>query len=546
MRPAHDPFTAPRSNPIGDFLTPDGPQPEVSSTPRSGGAVATPAARFPDVTSASDRWLLAGIVGLAFLVRLVPVLVRGSLYGVQMYDDGVYFGAALAMVQGLVPYRDFLFLHPPGILYLTAPFAALSNALGDPNAFAAARIAFTLLGAINTGLVVILASRMGRRCALLAGLLYAVWPAAVIVERTTWLIGPQITLLLVAMLALKFGGDAGTPAVRSRRALIAGLAMGLAFSTQVWNAVPGAILLVWLLAQSRHGTGARWRPPVAYVLGAATAAALAWTPFLLASGTRILRYVFLDQAGRGATTGSMLKRIRALEGLPIGSSATSWSAVLVVGAFLVVAICVAWATWRRPALRPWAILVAAQLCVIAILPPFLHYAGWAAPVGTAVLATTIDTAWIRRSASPRFRGALVLTSAGAIGVLLLLSSVRHVGHRLDLSRLRDATAAARCVSTDSPVLLIELDRLSRSVREGCPLVLDPTGTSFDLDRSSTADRAHRPEYQAAMAAYYGSGDATLLMRLRTGDGLSAATMASIRDHLPVVTEVGRVTVMTTR
>lgn len=51
---------------------------------------------------------------LALLVRLLPVLNGGGLSGIGNYDDTVYFGSALALVHGQLPYRDFLLLHPPG------------------------------------------------------------------------------------------------------------------------------------------------------------------------------------------------------------------------------------------------------------------------------------------------------------------------------------------------------------------------------------------------------------------------------------------------
>ena len=150
----------------------------------------------------TDLVLLAGLIGLAFLIRLVPVLRGGGLYSLIDYDDGVYFGSAVALVHGRIPYRDFLLLHPPGILYVLVPFAALGGIVGDATAFAAARFGFMVLGALNTGLVVLLASRLGRRAAVFAGLLYAVWQVAANVERTTWLIAPQNFLLLLALLAL--------------------------------------------------------------------------------------------------------------------------------------------------------------------------------------------------------------------------------------------------------------------------------------------------------------------------------------------------------
>ena len=63
----------------------------------------------------------------AFLLRLLPVLHGGGLYGRGNYDDGVYYAAAAGLVHGLLPYRDVLLLHPPGIVLALAPFAALAG-----------------------------------------------------------------------------------------------------------------------------------------------------------------------------------------------------------------------------------------------------------------------------------------------------------------------------------------------------------------------------------------------------------------------------------
>ena len=68
----------------------------------------------PEAADPRRRWLLgsglgrsSGDVGalllilvLAFLVRLVPVLAGGGLTGLLGYDDGVYFGGAIALEQG--------------------------------------------------------------------------------------------------------------------------------------------------------------------------------------------------------------------------------------------------------------------------------------------------------------------------------------------------------------------------------------------------------------------------------------------------------------
>ena len=60
--------------------------------------------------------------------------------------------------------------------------------------------------------------------------------------------------------------------------------------------------------------------------------------------------------------------------------------------------------------------------------------------------------------------------------------------------------------------------MRRNLDAGCPLVLDPTGISYDTDRGrplarSTGNwRLHAPGYQAAMVAWYTSGEVAMFVR----------------------------------
>lgn len=92
------------------------------------------------VRAATPRWLplswkrllpVAVIFTVAFLARLSPTLRGSGLYGLNFYDDGVHFAAATGFVHGRLPYRDFLLLHPPGIVLALAPFAVLGHWVGD-------------------------------------------------------------------------------------------------------------------------------------------------------------------------------------------------------------------------------------------------------------------------------------------------------------------------------------------------------------------------------------------------------------------------------
>ena len=492
----------------------------------------------------TDLVLLAGLIGLAFLIRLVPVLRGGGLYSLIDYDDGVYFGSAVALVHGRIPYRDFLLLHPPGILYVLVPFAALGGIVGDATAFAAARFGFMVLGALNTGLVVLLASRLGRRAAVFAGLLYAVWQVAANVERTTWLIAPQNFLLLLALLALAgpMGGVIGRPP-SARRSAVAGVLLGFSFAIQAWGAVPIAVVLGWLLLDRRRRAADRRRPALAFVATAAVVTASVCLPFFVLGGSQMIRYVVLDQLGRAPLSGSIVARFRAIEGLPIsGALAGRELSALAVVAFVAVAVLVAWGTRRRPAIRLWTAIAIAQIVVLFLTPVFLHYPGWLAPAGALAIAGSADA--VIESARESGRLAALFVTAYALGLVFLLpaSFVHTVGTRLPRAQMAAAVADARCVAADSPTALIETGTLTRDLQRGCPLLLDPTGMSYDDGVGTKKPRPDDPLYQAAMERWYGSADGALFARLATDD-LAPGTLATIRAQLPVTGALGAVTVL---
>ena len=275
-----------------------------------------------------DRTLLLQLAGLAvaaFLIRLVPMLLTGGLRGVVDYDDGVYMGTALALADGRVVYRDFPMLHPPGIVYVLSPFAALSWLVSDSTAFAAARVGFMVLGGLNTFLVGLVGSRGGRTTALAAAGMYAVWIVAARVERSTWLIAPQTALLLLALLALTYPRSEASPPVTWRKALLVGLLIGASCAIQIWGAVVAVVVFVWLLLRVVRQPGGWLRPMAAYALAGVAAVAIAFLPFLAAAGGTMLRLVIFDQIGRGAGGPPIGSRIRGMEGLPSGVADRRWA-----------------------------------------------------------------------------------------------------------------------------------------------------------------------------------------------------------------------------
>ena len=106
----------------------------------------------PPVVSApqqGQRWIFVLIGVVAFGIRVVPVLSGTGLYALASYDGSVYYTAAAGLAHGLLPYRDFLLLHPPGIAIALLPFALIGEHVGDAQGLAVARVAWMALGAFE-------------------------------------------------------------------------------------------------------------------------------------------------------------------------------------------------------------------------------------------------------------------------------------------------------------------------------------------------------------------------------------------------------------
>ena len=149
----------------------------TASTPHRLGADA----RGQVSAGARTAWTAGVIIfGVALLARLIPLLRGGGLTGLNHYDDGVNFAGSLGLVHGELPYRDFLWLHPPGVQLALAPFAALSYLVGEPASFVVARLAWIVLGSATAVLIARFLWPAGWLGATFGGLLYAtLWPALV-------------------------------------------------------------------------------------------------------------------------------------------------------------------------------------------------------------------------------------------------------------------------------------------------------------------------------------------------------------------------------
>jgi glycosyl transferase family 87 len=236
-------------------------------------------------------WALAVLAAGAWVLRVLPFFNRHGAFGYPVdYDEGVYFTASALLFQGLLPYRDFIFVHPPGSLLLWSPAAALASGWDAATCFVLARWLAAGVGALNVFLVGRLALRAwGPVAGLVAALVYATYPELVIVERGPFL-EPMLNLACLAMANVWL--DSPEDGRASRWWLWAGVLCGLAISVKVLG---GIWLVAALLSRSPR---AAWRSQLGLALTAGVTVLLLVGPFVAASPSRFLEDVFLFQSLR--------------------------------------------------------------------------------------------------------------------------------------------------------------------------------------------------------------------------------------------------------
>jgi hypothetical protein len=475
--------------------------------------------------------LIPAVIGIvAFFARLLSLARMGGFRHLMGYDEGVYFGAATGLVHGLMPYRDFVFVHPPGILALLSPFATLSSFTSDTTGWTAARLAIMGVGAANAILVYLIARRVSLVAALVAGGLYAVWSPAVWVERTTML---EAFVLLGTLMALWAIRD---PDETTRRLILGGAFLGLASSVKLWGLVPLVVIIVWLLI-SRAWKSAAW------VAGAAAVTMLVIVgPFFALAPHRMFEITILGQINREGGGTSRLGRVGRMLNIDIHQLVVHprLMQVAAVAAALVILVAVV-ACWRSlPLTRLWSSLLVVQGLVLMSTPVYFKgYSSFIAPALLLVVGSGAALMWHRltqRSHVPRALG------VGALTILLLIATVVSI-ERSDVKESLDHAAIAaaqpfvkdaRCVGSDSAGVLVLSDVLTRNLDNGCLSVFDFNGTIYSVDGggnpgslSAKERRLTSVEYQRLLQDYIHANDVMLLHRGKS-DGLSPETRAILK------------------
>lgn len=484
----------------------------------------------PSFAGGSWHWFLAiAIAAIAFLFRLVPVLRGGGLFGLGNYDDGVYYAAGTGIAHGLLPYRDFLLLHPPGVPLLLAPFALVAQLTSDSYGFAAARIAWMLLGALNAVLIWRILRPIGLFAALFGALSYAVFYPAVYADHTTLLESPATTALLLAILLLEPLSNASDLSRAS--AFGAGAVLGLTVAMKIWGVVTVVIVLGWLLLIRR------FRAALQVAIGCGAMAGLICLPFFAAAPTAMWHQLVRDQIVRHANRGATpLGRLDGIVGLRIVDRPHASMTLIAVIALL----CCAALAWTCREARLPVLLLLGQGAFLLVTPTwFPHYAGYTA----AAVALTIGAAIGRLIALVRARPARIVVAIAVAAALFVYASGWsdvHFGRRFPDRFKPLAASAPGCVTTDDPAALVETNALSRNLSRGCRFIADLGGHSHDMAAASgnMVSRNKNKPFQHLALSYLSTGSVTVLIRFSAGQGFTTKT-TGVLDQWPLLARSGK-------
>ncbi|HKP51400.1 MAG TPA: hypothetical protein VJ183_01980, partial [Chloroflexia bacterium] len=156
---------------------------------------------------ANMRWVSLGILLVLLLVagyaRMNQIWPQDVGISQNPYDDeGVYAGASQLFLQGILPYRDYFFAHPPIAAMSYAPALLYHfNEWGSPTSFMMARYLSVVYSLVTLVLLFFIGKRLaGLWGGALVGLLWALDGRVVEINRKVMLDGPMVLLSCAALL----------------------------------------------------------------------------------------------------------------------------------------------------------------------------------------------------------------------------------------------------------------------------------------------------------------------------------------------------------
>jgi alpha-1,2-mannosyltransferase len=452
---------------------------------------------------AGASWLVIALVGAAAVFSLAvgydQLLRLHELHGVLEYDDGVWFGSAVRMANGALPYRDFVLDQPPGVPLLVLPFAFLSRLTGTREALGIARLITPLAQAVTVVAAGWLVRHRGRIAVAVSAGVTAIYPWALIDQRTVML-EPYCAMWCLLGLNKAFVGD--ELAKNPRRLAAAGFAFGLAASCKLFAVLPLAVLTLAFILSSD-----RFRRLLALFAGAAAAAILVCGPFFVLAPAQFIRQVITTQLVRSTTAEpSIWDRLFSLIGLfepthVAGYPDDSHRADVLIVALFAILVLAGWvlhathARWGagdggkhrtgRSGLVTHLDLVSIGIVVLtaaALMEPpayYSHYSAFFAPFLAVSLGLTASNLAGSMRSVISIIIVTVLLLAGSVHAVRIIDAVGAGSGPFNAASLDSLIPPGSCVVSDNAPILILANRFT-SARPDCPLMVDAFGTTLSV------------------------------------------------------------------
>ena len=332
---------------------------------------------------------------LALFLRLWQLTKHGYLLGVTEYDDGVYFGGAVRLIHGTVPYKDFITVQPPGVMLLMSPVAALAGPLGTAKALAIGRILTACAGAGGVTLTGLAIRHRGVLPVAVACGFLAVYPDGAYAAHTV-LIEPWLVLFCLAGTLAVMDGD--HLAGRWQRLGAGGIAFGFAGVCKAWAVFPVLVLLAGMARMPRRA--------LVFLGGVVAGFVLPVLPFAVLAPHAFYNQVLVAQWSRTDDVRvSLWIRLASMMGFSHGPNLPH--AVLVAAVFATAAAGAGASLWatvasRRlpPALETFALFTTALVAIAFLVPNdyYYHYAAFLGPfLALAVVLPVSRLASVLRS-----------------------------------------------------------------------------------------------------------------------------------------------------
>jgi alpha-1,2-mannosyltransferase len=415
----------------------------------------------------------------AVLLRLLQLSRPGYLLGVTEYDDGVLFGNSVRLVNGVIPYRDFAVVQPPGSILLMAPVALVTKVTGTDWGLGIARI---LTACADCACVPLLGLLVRHRGALAAGVacgVYAVYPDALVASHTL-LLEPWLNMFCLIGALLVFDGDRVSG---GRRLAWGGAAFGFAVAVKVWALVP--LVVIGCLVLRR---GPRRLLPLAG--GAVAGLGIPVLPFLILAPRALITDTVTSQLVRGAASVggrmALLPRVGDMLGLSVFPGLSTRFVVLVLLA-VAAAVSVGYmaacaAADRLPADLDWYAVVSAAAVIVIFLWPYSyysHYGAFAGPFIALALALPVGLMCQAEGGAPVVKtlavGAVAAVIIAGIGLRQLADEVHLQPWNSPAAKADRLIPPGACVLTNDAALTITANRFV-SDTPGCPSMVDSFGT----------------------------------------------------------------------